>query len=94
MKLSIIAKCILNANCATKIRFEYLKNNFLLNKNPKNYDKLRSVKQFSTTAPTRSGAIPPLLWLIVKPLTKLSALIAGRLEKLSNISTFLKNKII
>ena len=55
-------------------------NNFskLKKSNISNGNKALPIRSFSTTASKNSGAITPLLWLIVKPLTKLSALIAGR----------------
>ncbi len=41
-----------------------------------NPNRLRLAAEFSTTP--KKNAIPPLVWLIAKPLTKLGAIIAGR----------------
>jgi hypothetical protein len=81
MKSIALTKCLLNActyskPLTAKIRVEITKN--LNKKTPNNFDHFQSVRQFSTTHSNKSGIIPPLLWLVVKPLTKLSALIAGR----------------
>ena len=84
MNLMALSKCLLkvnyNSKIFTKIRLEKFKNLKVIDKKilNTNFDSIQPVRKFSTTASTRSGIIPPLLWLIAKPLTKLSALIAGR----------------
>lgn len=57
---------------------------FLINRNVNNINHLNQInprtqqvaRKFSTSSP--KNAIPPIVWLIAKPLTKLGAIIAGR----------------
>ena len=42
----------------------------------KNYTNFINFKLFSTSS--NKSAIPPLLWLLAKPVTKLGAILAGR----------------
>lgn len=80
MTLMTLVKCLIrNSKILNKAQSEKLKNlEILTKKTTNNLNSFKSIRQFSTTASNRSGIIPPLLWLIAKPLTKLSALIAGR----------------
>ncbi len=51
-----------------------------LNKPNENYGIYNQQTSFSTT--TKTNAIPPLIWLFAKPITKLGAIVAGRYFKI------------
>jgi hypothetical protein len=69
----IYMKLLINSLIQPKNVTTGLKNKLITNKN-----NSLSVNKLSFSTTSKANAIPPLVWLIAKPVTKLGAIIAGR----------------